>query len=110
MSKTIKSPVKQWPGEVVLADPLTFPQILAFEDAIGQVKAAGNKITQARADGLTIPGIIPCVEEWRLVGFPAEVTEATFPASPRVPCTQLIIWMVKELTVLFKDSETIPND
>jgi hypothetical protein len=109
MSKTIKSPSKQWPGEVVLSDPLTFPQILAFEDAIGNVKAAGNKVTQARADSLTIPGIIPCVEVWRLEGFPTEVTEATFPASPRIPCTQLITWLVKELTVLFTDGNAIPN-
>ena len=109
MSRTIKSPSKQWPGEVVLSDPLTFPQILAFEDAISNVKAVGNKVTQARADSLIIPGIIPCVEEWRLEGFPSEVTESTFPASPRVPCTQLITWLVKELTAEFMSGEIIPN-
>lgn len=33
MSKVIKSPVPKYPGTVTLYDPLSFPQVIAIEDA-----------------------------------------------------------------------------
>ena len=109
MSKIVTSPSPIWTGTVVLSDPLTFPQLLAFEEAIGKVKMAGNKVTQARADSYAIPGIIPCALEWHLSNFPSEVTENNFPASPRIECTKLVTWLVREITALLLEAESVPN-
>jgi hypothetical protein len=108
MSKVITSPVKKWPGTVTLSDPLTFPQVFAFEDAISTIQAEQIP-TQARADAIWLPVLIACVEEWHLEGLGA-LSVDNFPATPRQASAQLVAWLIGEIANLFKEAETVPNE
>ena len=64
MSKTVKSPVVRFPGTVDFYDPLSFPQSIAFSDALN---AASDLETNTRADlyefvKVMVPGIAACRE------------------------------------------------
>jgi len=102
------SPVKRWNGSVTLSDPLTFPQVFAFQDALDAARSAGVD-NGAKVNHALLPGIIACVEAWNLQRFPTTVTPETFPATPPGDSAKLVAWLVKELTGLFEDAETIPN-
>ena len=110
MSKTIISPVKRWPGTVTLADPLSYPQVFAWRDAIQEAQAVEG---EAEPDVFTrnsalIPGIVACVESWNLEYFPKAVTPEVFPATPPVSSSRLIAWLVEEIGKLFSEAEEIP--
>lgn len=108
MSKTITSPVKRYPGTVVLSDPLTFPQAFAFEDALGAVSEARESGNMGRIRYALLPGILACVEEWHLSGFPERPALDNFPSTPRVSIASLIDWLVEELTALYREADDVP--
>lgn len=115
MSKVITSPVKRWPGTVTLSDPLTFPQVFAFEDANEAVQAEVNNgakddLSVARVSWLILPGVLSCVEAWNLKDFPAAPTVDTFPATPKLSRAYLIAWLVREITALYREAEESPNE
>lgn len=109
MSRVITSPIKRWPGTVVLSDPLTFPQVFAFEDAIRAVQAEGKDINQSRVDGMILPGILACVEEWHLENIPEHPTIENFPATPPVSRSRLIAWLIESITELYTEADDVPN-
>ena len=103
MSKTIESPVKEFPGTVILPDYLTMPQALAFEKALrdsfalsAKVEEGEEVVTQAEFDAIAIPAICTCVEKWELEGF-EQLLPDTFPFSPRTESSQLIDWLLLEI-------------
>lgn len=108
MSKTITSPVKRYPGTVTLSDPLTFPQAFAFEDALEAVKEARETGSPARIRFALLPGIIACVEEWHLDGFPSKPTLDTFPSTPRKSSAEIIDWLVGEISALYREADEVP--
>jgi len=110
MGKIIESPIKRWPGKVTLHDPLTFPMVFAFEDALAEIREQGTD--SARGFYAALGGILPCVEEWGLSGngFPENVTLENFPAVPRASSHKLIAWLIREITDLFMESEEVPNE
>lgn len=109
MSKTITSPVERYPGTVVLYDPLTFPQAIAFEDAVNAADELRESNNVARIRFAVLPGILACVEEWHLGGeFPERPALDNFPSTPRVSTTQLIDWLIKEITALYRESDEVP--
>lgn len=105
MSKTILSPVAKWKGSVVIADPLTFPQSFAFEDAIEATKGLESVKKQHAA---LLPGICACVEKWELEGL-GQLTPATFPSTPGVSSARLVSWLMEEILKLYQEGEEIPN-
>ena len=110
MSKTITSPVKKWPGSVTLADPLSYPQVFAIEDAIDEVKrltSNGSQPSQMRLNGAWVPAMLACVEEWHLEGLGNPLV--TFPATPGRSAALLLNWLIGEVTALFQEAEEIPN-
>jgi len=110
MSKVITSNVKRWPGTVTLSDPLTFPQVIAFQDAIDAASELGSSVTVSKYNQALLPGILECVEAWDLGNFPDPVGEDNFPATPRTASASLIGWLVTEIVVLFGESEPDPNE
>jgi hypothetical protein len=108
MSKTIVSPVKRWPGTVRLSDPLTFPQVFAFQDSIEAAKEADSNVMQSNAAWL--PGILACVEAWELDSFPKNPTPESWPATPPASAARLIAWLIGEIGDLFAEAEPDPNE
>jgi len=113
MSKTIKSPVKEFPGSVELPDYLTFPQALVYEQSIIDTQALfGNgeepeKVSQVRYDAEMIKAVCACVEEWNLDNF-GQLAPDTFPSTPRKASKELVAWLYEEITYLF--SPDVPNE
>lgn len=128
MAKIIESPSKKWAGTVTLSDPLSMPQVMAFEDAIqngiDQAIEHGNVVTVKDKDGNEreaanvmsarymlgiLPGVCACVEKWDLQGLPENMTPDKFPGSPKIASAELLAWLIREITILYNDAETVPN-
>jgi hypothetical protein len=125
MSKIIVSPVEHWPGSVTLADPLTFPQYMAWRRAVlaaGEAKAKLPPVEGQEAGVFSVaeaalqdeislemlPGICACVEKWDLAGL-GQLTPETFPASPRLAAGSLIAWLAGQISMLIAGEEAIPK-
>lgn len=94
MSKVITSPVKRWPGSVTLADPLTFPQFIAWRDAVRA--ASEHRGDLLRYSEALLPGVRACVEKWELANFKPD----PFPATPRQSSDRLLAWLVREINAI----------
>lgn len=115
MSKTITSPVAYFPGTVTLSDPLTYPQVIAVEDALEEAqelvdakKDGGKSLRISQIRAITLKGICPCVEAWNLDGF-GSLTPDTFPASPRSHADELVAWLQGEVIKLLQGNN-VPNE
>lgn len=122
MSKIITSPVKKWAGTVTLSDPLTIPQVILWQECVDAAQKYTEEIGTNSEDGVKkmtapqllifrskiTPGICECVEQWNLEGL-GQVISNTFPASPKIAAADLFVWLVNEITDLFKDADEIPN-
>jgi len=112
MSKVINSPVDNWPGSVTIADPMTIPQAIAFEDAleITNEMIAGKKVKvgNPKYNLELLRGLCPSVEKWELQGL-ADVTPETFPASPKNKSIELLSWLVEEIGSVYSGATQVPN-
>jgi len=110
MPKRISSPSSRYPGEVVLADPLTLPQALAWEKAIRTAQTNDDNATITDVNYAILPGVCACVEKWELEGL-GELTPDTFPASPRKASIELINWLISEITRIYvgEEAKADPN-
>jgi len=108
VSKIITSPVKRYPGTVILADPLTFPQAFAFEDALAAVQEIRESGSMARMRYAILPGILACVEAWHLEKLPEQPALDSFPSTPRKSVAELIDWLTLEITALYRESDDVP--
>lgn len=104
MSRTVISPVKRWPGSVVLADPLTFPQFIAWKDAI--LSAPERAADYARYNAALLPGICACVEKWALAGL-GQPTAETFPATPPGDVDHLLGWLTHEINKIVTGADEV---
>jgi len=105
MSKTVKSPVVRFPGTVDFYDPLSFPQSIAFSDALDKASALETK---TRADlyefvKAMLPGIAACVESCDIDGVVLEPDK--FPSTPNVSAQDLLAWLVQEVLALYRETE-----
>ena len=107
MSKVCVSPVKKWAGTVVISDPLSYPQLLRFREALGAV--GGNDDWMA-VNYAVLPGVMACIEEYHLQGFPEQVTLDNFPATPPVSAARLVAWLIGEINALMAEAEPDPNE
>jgi len=114
MSKFIKSSVPEYPGEVGLSDPLTLPQLNDWIDATSnaQIAILANSKSAVAIYTAFLPGILKCVDIWKLTGLPEHPAIDSFPASPakRLRATlALLSWLTTEIVMLQQDAEEIPN-
>ena len=114
MGKKFDSPVDNWKGSVVLADPMSIPQALAWEE--GLENAIEHRKNLAKEDGsLNLsaftkferemePAILVCIEEWNIEGI-----EKSIPASPRVKSIEFFNWLFKSVDGIYSGNSEIPN-
>ena len=98
---------------MVLHDPLTYPQVIAYQDAISDVvklTGDGKEPTLQKLHFTLLPGIIPCVEKWNLENIPENPTVDTFPATPMQAAGELIDWLREEVLLLITQATTVPNE
>ena len=109
MPKRIESPVKRFTGYVILSDPLSFPQVVAYQDALIAAQELGET-TWSKIRHAVLPGILACVQEWGLEGVPEAPGVDTFPATPLQSAGKLVEWLQNEITALLQEEETVPNE
>ena len=101
MSKTIESPVKEFPGTVILPDYLTMPQALLYEKAVRDGSALiEESASQTAYDAVMVDAICGCVEEWNLEGL-GQLSFDTFPSTPRAASAELVAWLFGEIVKLY---------
>jgi hypothetical protein len=99
---------------VELYDPLTFPQYLAWREAvdIAEPLRASNYTAYCQA---LLPGVCACVAKWELVNrltgaSLGALTPANFPATPRKSADELLGWLVRGIGSLVAEAdETDPK-
>jgi hypothetical protein len=109
MSKTITSPVKEFPGTIKLPARLTMPQALAFEQSIAEAQALmeSENVSQTKYDAIMLDAICQIVEEWSLDDL-GQLAPDTFPATPRKASAELVSWIYGEIAGLY--SPEVPNE
>jgi len=113
--RIIESPVERFKGTVQLSDPLTFPQVIAFQDAIRETmqvisKDGKENVSLAKLHYGLLPGILACVEKWELENIPEKLTADNFPATPMTAAGELVDWLREEITMLVIEAESVPNE
>lgn len=108
MPKILTSPVKRFPGTVTLPDSFTYPQRIAWEQALARAGAIEHVKTEQLYSVLS--GIIACVDKWDVSGVPERPTPDTFPSSPVVSATKLLKWLFDEIgAAFFQEDVDDPN-
>ena len=106
----IQSPVKEFPGSIVLPDFLTLAQVFAFEVAADEVAALrGGVIRRSQIDKIYLPMLFEVVLEWHIDGQPDEPTIETWRATPRRASADLTAWAIGEVTRMYLGEIEIPN-
>jgi len=115
MGKKFDSPVDNWKGSVVFADPMSIPQALAWEEGIEN--AIEHRKNLAREDGsLNLsaftrfekemePAILACIEDWTIEGLPLPI----IPASPRAKSIEFFNWLFMSIDGIYSGNSDIPN-
>lgn len=108
MPKTITCPVERFAGTVTLAEPLTYPQALAVEDAIYNVQGLDReRVTFLQIHAAWERAILQCVESWQLKGMTEHPDR--LPATPRLSAGKLATWLIDAIMEVYRDEEEIPN-
>ena len=80
MSKVIESPVKRFPGSVTLKDPLPFPLVVKWEEALAKVKRGDDQAALLQSiESSLYPLVVEMVEAWDLKNVQTPVTAENFP-------------------------------
>ena len=110
MSKKIHSPVEEFPGHLVVAEPLSLPQVIDIQHAIRDAEGAreGNEnLSTEEYYATLLPAFTQCVEEWGLDGwdkFPV------WPGTPTKASAELAAWLINSIMELFKAANPDPNE
>lgn len=120
MPKTIQSPVKRWPGSIILADPLNWPQIITWRNADSAAKKYFEMKDDSGKADLTDPlgyhqelviGVLACVEKWELGnGFPEKPTLETFPSTPLKTAVRLVQAVSTAIAEVITENDDLPNE
>lgn len=104
--KRIDSTVKAFPGHVVLHDPIPLVKIAAFRAATRDVEWA--KLVEPEVQAEILPVLLPMVAEWHIENFPENVTTDTFPGTPAVEASELVIHLVNAVIGVMRGEKAEP--
>jgi len=104
MGKQIISPVKKFPGSVILKDPLPYPDFITWEKGLTSAKADG--ITEGEREVCFMKAISAVIEKWDLENFDPDNP----PATPRTPVLKILTWLIDEIGKMINGVEDIPKE
>ena len=113
IGKIINSPNEHFTGTVELYDPLTYPQVVAYQEAIAEVQsliADNGEVSMMKLRLTLLPSILDCVSKWKLANIPKRPTVKTFPATPIIDATLLWEWLQEELNSLLVGVNEVPKE
>ena len=94
-----ESPVKRWPGYVLLADYMSYPQLISWKNDLERINEPGVAGDNTRLFGVMLNSAIEIVAEWHIDGLPEKMTLNTFPAS-----NSLAAWITNVVTELYQET------
>jgi len=108
--KQVNCPVKEFPGVVILHDPMTITMAAQYETA----KSLGQRFAEMGTESAVyatavVPGALACVEKWSLKGFSEGITLDSIPLKPHKARSEFVAWLVAEVEKIYADVE-VPNE
>ncbi len=107
------SPVGVFSGSVVLAEPLSAPLYLAWQDVALAIDAEAKRdgATVASVNAIVLRGLIESgvVLEWKLSGIVSHPTFEAFPFTPRAAREQLIGWLMRCVAAVIQGEDEVPK-
>lgn len=98
---------------MVLHDPLTYPQYFAFEEAVEDMTSLfenGNEPSLKRVQYVLLPGILACIDKFKLSNFPKSPTVDNFPATPAKDSVEVVEWLREEISLIVFGEVKVPNE
>ena len=117
MSKVIESPVKRFPGTVTLKDPLPFPLVVKWEEALANVEQFDKNEKDAKKlqkfhkeiEQYLFPILPEMVEAWNLANVQQPVTAENFPNAAKGTSArsthELVDWLIAECHAVYNGNE-----
>lgn len=102
---TLTSSNEYFAGTVVLPDALTFPQLIAWEDAVAGATQADQQMAVSYRN--LLPGVLAVVREWHIANIPDKPTVHNFPATPWGEVTALLGWLGGEIVRLIAGGDAV---
>lgn len=103
--RIITSPVKRFPGTVVMPDALTFPQFIAWHKAINTSRPMGG----AEGAHEIVKGLLVIVQEWHIENLPDPLTAENFPSTPTSSVSKLLAWLRDDVDNMLDEADEAPN-
>jgi hypothetical protein len=106
MSKRAESPVKQFPGYIIMPDYYLFDRLISWDEAvINSQDEHGMMSVQA-----IIRAALPMIDEWRIEGVEPDAEK--FPATPRLAVIQFAGWLVNSIKGVTEGADAVnpPTD
>jgi hypothetical protein len=96
---------------VEIHDPLTYPQVIAFQEAISEVaNMRDSDPSLQQLHFALLPGIFACIKEWNIENLPEDVSPENFPAIPPLKSAEFVDWLREEIMLMFIEAEEIPKE
>ena len=112
MSKTIVCTVPNFEGPVTFADPLNYPQLIAWRETWNKAQEISARLQEGQPDdakkwvvlvtdldvsSAILPGVLTCVESFDNKGMILPVSIGNFPASPRPDAVTYLVWLITQI-------------
>jgi hypothetical protein len=100
MGKRYDSPVKRYPGYIVMPDYFTWEQMVSWDNCVTKAGAVEGTLPRMAAQA---GGVLFMVEEWHITGIAERPT--ALPASPVRPAAELIGWIIGIINSMIVEAE-----
>jgi hypothetical protein len=101
MGKRHDSPVKRYPGYVIMPDYFSWGQMIAWDECVTRAGAAEGTLPRMAAQA---DGVLSMVEEWHITGIAEKPT--ALPASPVRPAAELMGWVIGLINSMIVEAES----
>lgn len=111
MGKSITCPVKRWPGTIVIAHPMTLPQVALFQRIMVDAQNVEDGTLISEWCSGAWPKMRPLIEDWEIKKLPFP-DDDKFPGHPIKAVDEFFIWLYGELIKSFNEAENteVPKD
>jgi hypothetical protein len=100
MGKQYDSPVKRFPGHIIMPDYFTWEQMITWDECINKAQSAPGRLGAIAAQA---SGVLAMVEEWHITGIP--VKPENLPANPPRPAAELLGWVIGIVSSMITEEE-----
>jgi hypothetical protein len=100
MGKQYDSPVKRYPGYIIMPEYFNWAQMIAWDECVTKARTAEGTLSKMAAQA---DGVLLMVEEWHITGIAEKPT--ALPASPVRPAAELMGWIIGIINGMIMEAE-----